>query len=305
MLAPMQSVTNRALRSLFAKWARPDVLFTEFMRVKPSRIGGPLNPKDLHEARGEEHGIPLVFQLIGGDPAAVVEAARAAQRAGAAHLNLNVGCPFGRMGAGSGGNLLRRTPVLEAMLSALRAEVTGSLSVKVRAGYDDPEQIFSLLPLFEAAGVDFLVLHPRTVAQAYEGEADHRITARVAGRTSLPVIANGDVRTAADGRRVLEETGAAGLMLGRGAIADPDLFARLRGEAPLTAEGDARASSLRRYFSEVLEQYERVFCGEAHVLANAKSIVGFVGGAEYPKTFKRLMRAKSLGLFREALEEWA
>ncbi|HCF60118.1 MAG TPA: dihydrouridine synthase, partial [Myxococcales bacterium] len=179
MLAPMQSVTNRALRSLFAKWARPDVLFTEFMRVKPSRIGGPLNPKDLREARGEEHGIPLVFQLIGGDPAAVVDAARAAQRAGAAHLNLNVGCPFGRMGAGSGGNLLRRTPVLEAMLAALRAEVTGSLSVKVRAGYDDPEQLFSLLPLFEAAGVDFLVLHPRTVAQAYDGEADHRITARV------------------------------------------------------------------------------------------------------------------------------
>ena len=233
MLAPMQGVTNPALRSLFAEWARPDVLFTEFLRVRPASAGGPLAPKDLRQARGEEHGVPLVVQLIGSEPAGLIDAAGAAQRAGAVHLNLNLGCPFGRMTSGSGGQLLQRPAQLAPVLTALRAVVEGSLSVKVRSGWDDPEQIFSLLPLFEAAGIDYLVLHPRTVVQHYEGEADHRITARVVEGTRLPVIANGDIRTAEVGRRVLEETGAAGLMLGRGAIADPELFARLRGEAPV------------------------------------------------------------------------
>ena len=115
------------------------------------------------------------------------------------------------------------------MIPALRDAVAGTFSVKMRAGYDDPQQVFSLLPLFESAGVDFLILHPRTVVQEYAGLADHGITAGVVAATRLPVIANGDIRTVADGQRVLRLTGAAGLMLGRGAIADPLLFQRLRG----------------------------------------------------------------------------
>ena len=104
---------------------------------------------------------------------------------------------------------------LPEILHALRETITGTFSIKVRAGYSDPEQIFSLLPLFESGRGGLPALHARTVEQRYEGAADHSITARVVRQTRLPVIANGDICTAAGGAAVLRETGAAGLMLGR------------------------------------------------------------------------------------------
>ncbi|MFZ5445354.1 MAG: tRNA-dihydrouridine synthase family protein, partial [Myxococcota bacterium] len=186
MLAPMQGVTNRAVRHVFIEQARPDVVFTEFMRVRPGQeAGARLSRGDLHEARAEEHGVPLVVQLIGRDREPLVEAALVAQEAGAVHLNLNMGCPYGRMNVGCGGGMLERPEALPEILGALREAIVGTFSVKVRAGYADPAQIFSLLPVFEAAGVEFLVLHARTVTQRYEGAADHSITARVVRQTRL------------------------------------------------------------------------------------------------------------------------
>src|SRR6266568_9606040 len=144
MLAPMQGLTNRALR----------------------------------EVGSQEGDVPLVVQLIGHGREALVAAARTAQTAGAVHINLNMGCPYGRMTTGlTGGGMLKRPADLTEIIPALREAISGTFSVKLRAGYDDPAQVFSLLPLFESARVDFLVLHPRTVAQAYTGRADHAITA--------------------------------------------------------------------------------------------------------------------------------
>ncbi|HEY3449012.1 MAG TPA: tRNA-dihydrouridine synthase family protein [Myxococcales bacterium] len=303
MLAPMQGVTKRDVRALFLAWVRPDVIFTEFMRVRPSASGSRLSAQDLREAQSAQQGVPLVAQLIGRERAALVEAAEEAQRRGAVHLNLNLGCPFGRMSSGSGGQMLQRPEALREVLPALRSVVGGTLSVKVRSGYDDPEQIFSLLPLFESAGVDFLVLHPRTVVQEYEGRADHRVTARVVRQTRLPVIANGDVRTAAQGLRVLGETGAAGLMLGRGAISDPLLFERLRGKAPAEVAPKERAATLRHYLGELVARYGATFCGDAQVLANLRGLLEHIDEAGWPQVFKRLRRAKSVQAFAAALEE--
>ncbi|MEJ2200698.1 MAG: tRNA-dihydrouridine synthase family protein, partial [Desulfuromonadaceae bacterium] len=274
MLAPMQGLTNRAMRALFADWVSPDLLFTEFMRVHAGSARRRLAPSDRKEIAAAEGGIPLVVQLIGHGCEALVAAAMDAQESGARHLNLNMGCPYGRMSTGlTGGGMLRRADLLETLIPALRKVVTGSFSIKLRAGYDDPRQIFSLLPLFEEAGVDFLIVHPRTVVQEYGGRADHALTAEVVAGTRLPVIANGDIRSAADGQRVLQQTGAAGLMLGRGAIADPLLFERLRGRVSAEPSRQERALMLRRFLQELLERYRQLFCGDAQVLAKLKAVL--------------------------------
>lgn len=302
MLAPMQGLTNQALRGLFASWVRPDTLFTEFMRVAPGATTKRLSAVDLREMAATEQGIPLVVQLIGHGTEALVSAARIAQDAGAAHINLNLGCPFGRMTTGlTGGGILQRPELLQELVPALRDVISGSFSIKLRAGYDDPQQIFSLLPLFETAQVDFLVLHPRTVLQEYHGLADHTVTARVVRETRLPVIANGDIRTAEAGRRVLEQTGAAGLMLGRGAIADPLLFQRLRNADLAAPSRTEKAAMLRRYLSELLSNYQQLFCGEQQILGKVKTVFACMDDPDFSKQIKALRKARTIHQFTEQI----
>jgi tRNA-dihydrouridine synthase len=302
MLAPLQGLTNRAMRALFIEWVRPDVVFTEFMRVSNVSRKSLAN-RDLKEAASTTGNVPLVAQLVGNNGKALVAAARNAEAVGARHINLNMGCPYGRMTSGAtGGAMLQRPDLLAEIIPALRAAISGTFSIKLRAGYDNPEQIFSLLSLFEDADVDFLVLHPRTVEQKYAGIADHSITGRVVRETSLPVIANGDICTANEGRHILKETTAAGLMLGRGAIADPLLFERLRDhnfEQPTAAE---TATMLQRYLSDLLIRYRELFCGEKQVLDKVKNVLMFIDTPDFSAQISQMKRVRSITAMTDMIE---
>lgn len=303
MLAPLQGLTNRATRGLFIDWVRPDVVFTEFMRV--SSVGRKhLSKNDLREAASTIGSVPLVAQLVGNNSQALVEAARHAEAAGALHINLNMGCPYGRTASGaSGGAMLQYPQLLAEMLPALRQAISGTFSIKLRAGYQDPEEIFALLPLMAAAEVDFLVIHPRTVKQQYAGTADHRITARVVDETAIPVIANGDIRTAAQGLRILAETGAAGLMLGRGAISDPLLFERLRKHITKEPTAAETAAMLHRYLKELLRLYSELFCGERQILDKVKNVLSFIDTPAFAKPITKMKRTHKLADLAALIEE--
>ena len=302
MLAPMQGLTNRGLRAIYAKSAHPDLLFTEFVQVRAG-AREPIAPVDLKEAQATHEQIPLVVQLIGRPDAGVVEAARQLASLGVRHINLNMGCPFGRMRSHlAGGGMFCDPDSILPLLEALRPEVRGSLSVKTRAGYADGEEILELAPLFEAGGVDFLILHPRTVLQRYEGAADHAITRALVERTRLPVIANGDIWRVEDAGQVLEDTGAAGLMLGRGAIADPLLFERIRGRAPKRPTGAARKEELTGHLRALLAVYQELFCGEVQVISKLKEAVKPVEDPELQRWKKKLTRCRSLVGIQALLE---
>jgi tRNA-dihydrouridine synthase len=304
MLAPMQGVTNRIVRNYFVEQVRPDVLFTEFVRVSgvdPARIPR----RDRAELAASEGGVPLVVQLIGRGVKELSEAAVMVVNAGVQHLNLNLGCPYGRTASGcTGGNTLRTPEVLPDILAALRAAIPGSFSVKIRAGYDNPRQIFSLLPLFEQSAIDFLILHPRTVLQQYKGHADHTLTAEVVRATSLPVIANGDIVSATQGLRLREEARPAGLMLGRGAIADPRLFARLRQNETATPTMVERQQGLARMLTALAPDYRTTFCGDAQVLGKLKALLSCVESDALSAMTKPLKRAKRLDTFLDFLNKF-
>ncbi|OGR01358.1 MAG: dihydrouridine synthase [Deltaproteobacteria bacterium RIFOXYD12_FULL_50_9] len=301
MLAPMQGLTNRVLRGLFIEMARPDVVFTEYVKVAAS-IKRSISENDMLEITSNSE-VPLVVQLIGSDTDALVAAAKMTQDLGVNHLNLNFGCPYGRMtGKSSGGGALTQEPVeLAGMLSRLRQVINGSFSIKMRSGFDNPDQVFSLLAIFEDCGIDFLIIHPRTVQQRYKGPADHGITAEVVHKTALPVIANGDIFTAADGRQVLEQTKAAGLMLGRGAIADPFLFERLRGSRPEIISRETRDTELGEYLRELLSRYQKIFCGEQQVLCKMKEVLALIPDPDFTKDLRRLQRCKNIAHFIDLL----
>lgn len=304
MLAPMQGLTNDALRRYFIETVAPDLVFTEFVRVQPQsrkRIA----KADLADIAAHDAAVPLVVQLIGNNAEALAEAAVRVQDAGCQHLNLNLGCPYGRMTTGAtGGELLRDPAKLIELLTSLRQAISGSFSVKCRAGYDDPQQIFQLLPDFEDCGLDYLILHPRTVEQKYAGQADHQLTAEVVQRTSLPVIANGDINSAAMGQRLLADSCVAGLMLGRGALADPRLFQRIRGLAPLQVDEQQRRQELADYIGVLLPRYLQRFCGERQALMKLKDLLNFIPDEELQRELKKLKRATSADSFRSLLERF-
>ncbi|MFO7576696.1 MAG: tRNA-dihydrouridine synthase family protein [Pelovirga sp.] len=304
MLAPMQGLTNSALRQCFLDHFAPDVVFTEFVRVQ-TQARKRIARADLAEVRAHSGPTPLVVQLIGNHPVALAEAAARVQDAGVGHINVNLGCPYGRMTTGAtGGELLRRPDLLEPILLALRRACHGSFSIKWRAGYDDLEQWNELLPLFEGCGADFLILHPRTVVQRYSGQADHRLTARVVERTSLPVIANGDIGCPAMGRELLVRDGAAGLMLGRGALSDPWLFQRIRTGAVQPSAGAQRRRDIRFFLTDLWPRYLEKFCGERQALMKIKDVLNFIAGADLQRDLGKLKRANSHDQFCALLERF-
>ncbi len=302
MLAPMQGLTNEALRAQFIEQVRPDLVFTEFVRVQPQsrkRVA----KAELQEIAAHSGEVPLVVQLIGNSAEALAAAAVRVQEVGCRHLNLNLGCPYGRMTTGAtGGELLREPGKLMELLSSLRQAISGSFSVKCRAGYDDPQQIFRLLSIYEECRIDYLILHPRTVQQKYAGAADHQLTAQVVAQTELPVIANGDIKDALTGRRLLTEAGVAGLMLGRGALADPLLFRRIRGELPLQGDEGQRRQELVGYLTPLLERYLVKFCGERQALMKLKDVLNFIPDESLQRELGKLKRATSLGKFSQLLQ---
>jgi len=307
MLAPMQGVTNRAMRKVQAQLGQPDVVFTEFLRVR-QRTHKRISPADRRESAAT---IPvtsinpapkLVVQLIGHTAESLAEAAQIVQQQGAEHVNLNMGCPFGRTTSGkTGGAMLRAPELLPDCINAIRKVVTGSFSIKLRAGYNDAEQVFGLVPMFVDAGVDFLILHPRTVVQKYSGRADHDITSRLVEQSKIPVIANGDIVSAQQGRRLLKATGAAGLMLGRGAIADPLLFQRIRGKLPDHVDLYQRTQETRSYLTQVCAAYAELFCGDQQVLGKLKAVLACMADAQLEPWVKRLRRCRTLAAFKEEL----
>lgn len=303
MLGPMQGLTNRVTRAVFANTVAPDVLFTEFVRVRPGARQLITN-SDYTEATTTAGHAPLVVQVIGSADEGVVEASRELVARGVQHINVNMGCPWGRMTSVlSGGGMFRAPETVAPMLSALRAIVPGSLSVKTRAGLDSDREIFTVLDGFETAGIDFLVVHPRTVAQKYRGDANHDLTRDLVKRCPYPVIANGDVATVGEARAVLDHTGAAGLMLGRGAIADPLLFERIRGRAPETVEPDVLQEQLARHYRALLEGFEDVFFGDAQILAKLKEHLAHVEADEQRRFIKRLKKARRVEDARATLDE--
>lgn len=301
MLAPMQGVTNRGLRALFIEKFHPDLVFTEYVRVQAGAKKG-ISGSDRLEVLSGDSSTPLVVQLIGSDPEALAGAADTVQALGVCHLNINLGCPYGRMtGNSAGGSLLKDRAAVERILVRLRPRINGSFSVKTRAGFDDPSEIYSLLDLFADCGVDFLIVHPRTVRQCYSGQADHRVTAEVVRRSTLPVIANGDIFTAEVGWKVFQETGAAGLMLGRGAIADPYLFERLRGRYPAVSGPEARGRELKEYLQGLLQEYQRIFSGQQQILAKMKEVLALIRDPGFSGQIKALKKCRQLDRFNELL----
>ena len=231
-LAPMQDVTTLQFMRVIDRYGGPEIYWTEYFRVH-----GDSRPEKwiLDSITKNPTGKPVVAQMIGNDIPALVRNAKLLQQFPVAAIDLNLGCPAPIVYRKcAGGGLLREPARIDAILGALRDAVTMPFTVKTRIGFESPEEFDSLLPIFAKHKIDLLTVHARTVKQMYRPGVRYDLIGQAARELKCPVLANGNIFSAAQAQNLLAETGVCGLMIGRGAIRNPWLFdqirAQLRGE---------------------------------------------------------------------------
>jgi len=225
-LAPMQEVTDWAFWRLISRYGGPDLYFTEYFRVYR---GSRLDKTILKSIVENPTGKPAIAQMIGNDIPELVRTARELQQYPVAAVDLNLGCPAPVVYRKcAGGGLLREPRRVDAILSALREALDIPFTVKTRIGFDSAAVFDELLPIFARHSLDLLTVHGRTVHEMYRSAVHYDAIARAVKAMPCPVLANGNVYSAAQAQQVLDMTGARGLMIGRGAIRNPWLFDQYR-----------------------------------------------------------------------------
>jgi tRNA-dihydrouridine synthase B len=219
VLAPMSGITDYPFRRL-AREMGCGLVVTEMVSAEGLLRKG----ESFLKIEEDEH--PIFVQVFGSNPEVLAEAAKAVEAMGADAIDINMGCPAQQVvESGAGVDLMRFPEKVKGILTKVRSEVKGLLTIKIRSGWDEGHiNAVEISKLAEDCGVGAIAIHPRTKIQGFHGRADWSVIGEVKRAVHLPVIGNGDVNTPFLAKRMLEETGCDGVMIGRGALGNPWIF---------------------------------------------------------------------------------
>ncbi len=229
--SPLAGVSDKGFRALVRRWAPEALLFTEMVHATRLEQG---HGRHLVEELAAERG-PIGVQVLDHRPAAMAEAARRAEAAGAVLLDINMGCPVPKVARNGGGSGLMRHPELAArIVAAVASAVSIPVTVKTRLAWEGLEPsaarttaAIAWCRLLQTSGARLLTLHGRSREQGFQGAADWEAIGAVKRELGIPLIANGDIRGPADARRCLAITGADGVMVGRATMGAPWLVGQI------------------------------------------------------------------------------
>ena len=254
ILAPMTGVTDlpfrRAVKRYGAGLTVSEMIASQAM-IRETR-------QSLQKSLWDQSEQPVSLQLAGCEPEVMAEAARLNEQRGAAIIDINMGCPVKKVVNGEAGSaLMRDLPLAAAIVEATVEAVNVPVTLKMRMGWDHSSlNAPELARIAESAGVKMITVHGRTRCQMYKGDADWRFVRKVKDAVSIPVIVNGDICSVEDARSALRQSGADGVMIGRGAYGRPWLLAQAMAE--LTKDGAWSEPSLDEQLEVMLGQYDEM-----------------------------------------------
>ena len=249
-VAPMAGITDRPFRRL-AKRYGAGLAVSEMVSARPELRA---TRKSLLRLDHAGEPAPVAVQIAGADPAMLAEAARYNVERGAQLIDINMGCPAKKVcNVAAGSALLSDETLVGRIVEAVVAAVPVPVTVKIRTGPSpDRRNAVRIARIVEAAGAQMLAIHGRTRACMFEGRAEYDTIAEVKSRIGIPVIANGDIATPAQAKRVLELTGADGIMIGRAAQGRPWLFRQI---THYLATGELLSAPRPREIGDVLVEH--------------------------------------------------
>jgi len=291
-LSPMADMTDSAFcRVVKDVTDVPLVMFREMVSSEAvvRRNDKTLGMTDIH---ADER--PLVQQIFGSEPSTMAEAARIiAEEHHPEGFDVNMGCPVYKIVHNFNGAALMQDPKRAAeIVRAMKAVIDVPLSIKIRLGWSDPTQCIEFAKVLEDAGADLLTVHGRTKAQGYSGVADWEMVGRVKRAVKIPVLCNGDVHKAELAPKALEVSGCDGILIARGALGNPWIFAQindvLTGNPARTISPAERVRIVRRHLDLHIEQY-----GERGIVTFRKHLSWYFKGQPNAKQFRDAMHTTS------------
>lgn len=303
-LAPMAGVTDAAFRSV-CRSCGADITYSEMVSSRAlvyqdSKTGSLLMRNDSDR--------PFAVQLFGCEPSVMAQAARIAlERTNAEFIDINMGCPTPKIVSNGDGSALMKNPALASeIVRAVKDAVSVPVTVKFRKGWDGGSvNAVEFAKVLENAGADALAIHGRTRASMYSGRADWDIIREVKKSISVPLIANGDVFEAVDAKRIVDYTGADGVMIGRASFGNPWIFTGARECL------DGREISPLPPLSERLETAFLQICSASEqkgercaVLESRRHIAWYLRGVRGGNFYKtRVTNVSSLSELRKLIDE--